>query len=272
LIVGIDEDGDARATAVAAATLATWAPSIEAVETRAAEMLRSLSILLPQQPRIRCIDHAAGRVLLVGVARAPSLVPCVEASETLYYMRIHRSTVHLPEIVAADLLTGRRQRPSIELGFRRGASDVGPNHFRLHLDLLVRNVGLIWLADFRVGGIALAHHDHLPPPQEIEVTPQLRSAITSSLGVPLQHGLQGGNRTSGPLPPFGTQDVRVHWPLIQRMAGEHNVALYVAPLGHPPVWFRLGFAVDPIGAVTCTMPPEEVRGERPVVAFVRRDG
>jgi hypothetical protein len=47
-------------------------------------------------PRYQTIRHPQGPVLAIAVARAPSLVPCVESGALRYFFRIGESTLPIP--------------------------------------------------------------------------------------------------------------------------------------------------------------------------------
>lgn len=66
-------------------------------------------------PRIQLVQHPKGPVIVIAVARAPVLVPCIESRKQRYYMRFNQSTSEVPEFLLADLVLGRRRQPVVEI-------------------------------------------------------------------------------------------------------------------------------------------------------------
>jgi hypothetical protein len=66
-------------------------------------------------PRYQIIPHPQGSVLAIAVARAPSLVPCIEQGAQKYFFRIGESTLAIPDYLIADLVLGRRQHPRLDV-------------------------------------------------------------------------------------------------------------------------------------------------------------
>jgi hypothetical protein len=105
-----------------------------------------------------------GHVLAIAVARAPSLVPCVEARELKYFLRMGDSTLQIPEYLIADLVLGRRQRPILELHSARlddayyemsTADEPGRtvNVREARFSCIMENLSLTTAEDVRIGAV-----------------------------------------------------------------------------------------------------------------------
>jgi hypothetical protein len=103
-------------------------------------------------------------VLAIAVARAPSLVPCVESREIKYFFRIGDSTLRVPEYLIADLVLGRRQHPFIDLHVRgviEGTEQIKEADGRRNLttarsvmfSFVVENLSLVTAEDVKVGAV-----------------------------------------------------------------------------------------------------------------------
>lgn len=86
------------------------------------DLLRDMAPALSPPPRIQVVDHPKGPVVVIAVSRSTQLVFTVEAGRTIYYLRINRSTIEVPEFLLTDLFLGRRQQPMLTLEIRPGAS------------------------------------------------------------------------------------------------------------------------------------------------------
>jgi len=97
--------------------IAPCEPSIGGLplEQWASRCLQGMVGYFSPQPRFQVIQHAQGPVLAVAVARAPSLVPCVESREQRHFLRIDDSTLAIPDYLHADLVLGRRQHPRLDV-------------------------------------------------------------------------------------------------------------------------------------------------------------
>jgi hypothetical protein len=109
LIIGVNEDTP-RAIApcepnIGEQPLAEWA----------GRCFQEMTGYFSPLPRCQMIEHSKGPVLTIAVARAPSLVPCVESRSLKYFFRIGDFTIPIPDFLIADLVLGRRQRPLLEL-------------------------------------------------------------------------------------------------------------------------------------------------------------
>jgi hypothetical protein len=116
------------------------------------------------QPRFQVISHAQGPVLAITVARAPSLVACVESRALKYFFRIGDSTIEIPEYLIADLVLGRRQHPLLDVHYHdfTEVSDVrefgSPNDrwevTRASFTFMVENLSLVAAEQVEVGVVS----------------------------------------------------------------------------------------------------------------------
>ncbi len=143
LIIGVS-DGHAIAPCekVGQATLDEWA----------SDLLIDMGPFLVPPVRLQVVNHSKGPVLVIAVARSPQLVTCVESRRAKYYLRVHQSTVEVPEFLASDLFLGRRQQPIVDLSVRPAVyPDLlqGARIVSFHFNL--KNVGLLTAEEVEVG-------------------------------------------------------------------------------------------------------------------------
>jgi hypothetical protein len=79
------------------------------------DLLRDMAPMLSPLPRIQVVKHPKGPVLVIATGRSPQLVFTFEAGRVAHYLRVHQSTVQIPEYLLTDLFLGRRQQPLISL-------------------------------------------------------------------------------------------------------------------------------------------------------------
>jgi hypothetical protein len=155
LIIGVDEQ---RPRQIAPCE---QRPGGLALDDWAARCLHDMVGYFSPLPRYQIIRYSQGFVLTIAVARAPSLVPCVESRDIKYFFRIGASTLQVPEYLVADLVLGRRQRPFIDLRFHSKAErsqDISvENSIYLTrakgttLSFVVENLSLVTAENVRVG-------------------------------------------------------------------------------------------------------------------------
>ena len=103
LIVGVDQ--------------ANWsitgcrAPGGEDLAEWASRCLTPIAPYFSPLPRFQVVQHSEGDVLVASTDRSLGLVPCVEAGQLVYYLRLHDQTLKAPEYLISDILLGRRQQP-----------------------------------------------------------------------------------------------------------------------------------------------------------------
>ena len=134
------------------------------------------------QPRFQVIQHSEGSVLAISVARAPSLIPCVESREMKYFLRIGDSTLQVPEYLIADLVLGRRQHPLLDVHdpqINKVKTEILVDHrkdrppiTRTSFSFTVENLSLVTAEGFEVGVVSWSLNDN-----EREINKHLRSHL-----------------------------------------------------------------------------------------------
>jgi predicted HTH transcriptional regulator len=109
LIVGVNEDKPRGISPcernIGGQTLTEWA-------TRC---LQNMVGFFSPPSRFQIVELDEGPVLTIAVARAPSLMWCVEDGRPKYFLRMGDSTVEAPDYLISDLVLGRRQHPIVNL-------------------------------------------------------------------------------------------------------------------------------------------------------------
>lgn len=140
-----------------------------------ASSLRELSPYLHPYPKIGTVTVGQDVVAFVATARSSVLVPCLEGSRgVVHYLRFHGQTYPAPPYLLADLLLGRRQRPTFVAGpeFDPSISDKavqaagrGRAQATLDMSVPVRNSSALWATDPMAGliGPSLLKQQSIPP-------------------------------------------------------------------------------------------------------------
>jgi hypothetical protein len=161
LIVGIaerrDGDGKARPEKVTGCNV----QGKTSLQSWATNCLQSMAPYLSPPPRICKVEHTCGHpVLVIAVARAPSLVPVAESGDFAHYLRLGDSTLKVPAYLLSDLVLGRRRHPRllIQISMSRVSMDktIGelgaPTRGTLiPFGIEVMNEGLAWADEFLAG-------------------------------------------------------------------------------------------------------------------------
>ena len=241
------------------------------LDSWAGTLLQDMAPYLSPPPRIQVVEHRKGSVLVIAVARAPELVPCVEARQWKYYLRLHDSTIEVPSFLITDLVLGRRQHPIVELRCRCGEL---PPHLEsrtgsLSLTFAAENLGFVIAENLEIGLViwdigegSARLNPHLSSYIDVGTPPQID-------GVPWQLW----HRTVTPVPPRITIRLMpfncvgfcsiegLRLPFIERPV-RVVAAVYLVSQGAPPLWFELEF--------TCSRATGEVsRSSPPVVADLK---
>lgn len=256
----------------------------EPIEDWAAHCLESVSAGLFPRPKISSVRCASGEVLVIAVARAPQLVPCVERSRMAYHLRLGDSTRQAPDYLIGDLMLGRRQAPrfailSPVIGqiFDEKGGQPYPT-FSAELEFLVLNEGLAWAEDFTVGLVCWAPGNGGPL-----LSPHLlsylndeapkSSALTFAKLVHVPDFATLHDQAVLPLKPFARRSVRLAGRVSFPAPGlglEVCFAVHITAKGAPPAWFQ--FTARPAANTwQIAVAPEA----RPVVTWrsaVQREG
>ena len=250
LMIGIDE---ARPRQIAPCE---QLPGGQSLNDWASRCLHDMVGYFSPQPRFHTIPHPQGHVLAIAVARAPSLVPCVESRELKYFFRIGDSTLPMPEWLIADLVLGKRQHPLLDLhdphvtdeGLHQLTDQHGRNFTsgrRIIFSFIVENLSLATADDVKSGVVLWSLGDgptedinrHLRVYLDIEdISPQFthyqfhlvhRSSVSSGKNFDLEPFQKRMMQNIGPF--YFPQHVPVS------IVG----AVYVISRGAPPIWFQL---------------------------------
>ncbi len=216
------------------------------------------------QPRFQIVDHPEGLVLVIAVARAISLVPCVESRKLKYFLRINQTTLEAPEYLISDLVLGKRQYPLLDLQFydkRESKEDIeikGDKVPSRSVELIfsVENMSLLPASEVKLGFISWTLNDH-----KMVINRFLLSYIDiinisdHSFGrlFHLVHDSEINANYSGiqDIDPFHQSIIKLphsyKFPLIHK--AKANCAMYIFSKGTPPIWYQLeytyGSGVEP---------------------------
>jgi hypothetical protein len=286
LIIGVSED-EPRTIVPCAADIGG-----QPLEQWASRCLQDMTGYFSPQPRFQVIDHPPeGPVLTIAVARAPSLVPCIEARTLKYFFRIGDSTLPIPEYLIADLVLGRRQRPIFDLyspyfneGLHEFKSETTGELIQARsaaFSCVVENLSLTAAEDVKIGVVLWS----LVNGPRAEINRHLRAYLEISEPQGAQHPNLRLTHRSSPsntekidLGPFQTQRVRIREPFYvpRQLSTEALGAVYVLSKGAPPTWFQLAFESQvggfPPGSSAKDFQPNLVRKdlERPQVAWTQK--
>jgi hypothetical protein len=273
LIVGVSDGGGVAANRTFTPTLRPGGrPLTEWARTVLADMGGSLT----PPPRIQVVDVAGVEVLVVGVARVPALVACLEQGELRYYLRIGDSTPSIPPYLISDLVLGRRVHPQLLATIRAHGSGAvnGPEAY---FAFDVENESMVPAADVIVGLVSWGLGTSSPTRGRL-ASPAVRNFVDAvpfeCPGAPLVlvHVTSRANAIALALPAFENAPVTGIGPLTVPREGTHDVrsALYVLASGHPPEWYQLDWTLPPPPSTAIGMTVVRTPVERPIVSWRRR--
>jgi Schlafen, AlbA_2 len=257
LVIGVSEEkakprGVTGAKAPGDSTLAEWAARI---------LTPSLGGFSPPL-RILQVPHPSGNVLVIAAARAPQLVPYVEAGEIRYSLRIDDSTVPVPPYLIADLVLGRRNHPVLvarEIKVKGSLLSGGKAIF-LRLVVTVENTSLpasvnttiaivAWSRardDVERAGDTVRLHVGATPPEECEAEfPGERWVLRHLPSEQADATIRAYEQLHATI----KEGIRV-----PRSVGGTRFGLYIMPRLSPPIWYE----------VTCRYSVQHDRGESKV--------
>ncbi len=243
----------------------------------AKDVVLDMAPFLVPLPRFQVVDHQEGPVLLIAVARAPQFVACTESRRAKYFLRIHDSTVEVPDFLAADLFLGRRQQPLIDLACQPSFVPSGPPHIAAKFYFSTVNAGLVAAEEVEVGFVCWGQN---PPP--ISLNGNLRSHLEireASIEWGLVHSvIRSPDGRQLRLTPFSRNEKPLEssgYAFPNRYAWSISAAAYVLARNAAPAWFEISFtfwagpnteSTNYFQDVTCT----RVVGRRPLVSAVRK--
>lgn len=215
----------------------------------AARVLQDMAGYFSPQPQIQVIAHSAGEVLVIGVARAPGLVQCVESRELKYYFRIGESTVEATDYLIADLVLGRRNHPYFDVSCTR--LDLLPTQIRpmtsgavyhgleVRIEVRLDNESLVTAKRIQVGIVGWSIERDEP-----RVSRQLKGYVDAEVAPNLQLADAPPWRlyAGPPEVPAEARALSYVGATVGRLTVPHLAAkltcgLFVLPEGHPPSWF-----------------------------------
>jgi hypothetical protein len=243
----------------------------------ARNVLETMAGGLIPPPRIQAVAVGGSEVLVIGVARAPALVPCLEGNDMKYYLRIGDSTPSIPPYLISDLVLGRRVHPQLLVTTREGGSGAA-NDSAVDFWFDVENEGMVPADDIIVGVVSWALKPRPPSMGRLAGSPVLRYIDSSAKPQIEQNGeplvlvhvtSRAGQRTltlpafeKGSAPSIGTLLVpRGPTPLPVRSA------LYVMASGHPADWYQLDWVLPVQGETKLSISLTRLSVERPITAW-----
>lgn len=217
----------------------------------------ALSPLYPQfstMPRIHVHKHKNGDVLVIAVNRAHDVMRLPEDHGLGIYLRFQKSTERAPDYLVTDLLLGRRAHPVLSLESTGAPISVSGGSRSVSFHFRVENVGLVPANNVIIGMVSW--HSRFDEPrlnrflaasvdiQEPKGTSNLGDFKTAHrTGVP-------SNTGSNDIPPFAVKDFARVGPFIlpvstsERMNALVCAAVYVMPVGDPPLWFQMKYTLS----------------------------
>lgn len=232
-------------------------------------------------PRFLVVDVLGGKVLLIAVGRAPTLVPVVREGRQAFYFRIEDEAREVYPHLIADLLLGRRQSPRLTVAIHGPQTarladaprtgDQFPGHVVIPtLNFIVQNESLVTANGIFVRLYAYAHHPSSPMASSFldGFVEHQRVGIPAGFE-PQQHQPlwrdkgDDQSRTTATLRRFDVASLQSQtWRLPLSRTAERTWlgALLLVPEGCPPQWFEV--EVDIPVQLTDT-------SERPIAARVQ---
>lgn len=226
------------------------APGAESLAKWGESLIHDMAHRFSPPPRIVVANTNRGDALIFAVPRAPSLVECVIAGKSAYYLRVGESTLRAPDYLLSDLLLGRRQHPRLRLHSERVTfSSRGTSSEAIGFDFYfdVENEGLIHVAHLLCGVVTWAEkhkqqpiNSHLRSYLEVvEPTDQGGGGPMQVIHLPAEPIPSGSLRD---LPPFGRRSFRTRSSAPWRLSNaDLCAAAYLLPRGSEPSWYVLRF-------------------------------
>lgn len=273
LVIGVSDGGGELAGRV---FTKTSRPGGRPLTEWARTSLEDLAGSLSPAPRIQVVTVEGVEVLLIGVARAPALVPCVESGELKYYLRLGDSTLAMPPYLISDLILGRREHPRLQVAVRQMSvtdARIDSSVDRIDSSVMfvfdVHNESMVPAVDVLVGVISWGPSRSGTPPSALRsfidsVEPIEELVLASCTSRARERPLNlAGFETGGCVIPCGMLLV----PRAQT-AVPVRAALYAIASGHPPEWYQLDWLLPASGeGAIRVVRIERVGNERPVVAW-----
>lgn len=253
LIVGVDETKPVRQV--------SGCHNVgDALDVWAEKLLRDMAGFFSPPPRFQVLRHSKGEVLLVAVARAPQLVPCITSRQWKYFLRVNDSTFEVPPYLISDLVLGRRSHPILDLSIGSALIEMrqrqvnGRNVWLLEprLNFMIENLSLVAARNVEIGfvGWMLSAHSvttnrYLLGFVDTGAPPKVSC---NPLGWCVGHIPWRDNimRPLDLIPAFDRREVPdtrgLALPVEEGCT--YLCAVYVMPEGSPPTWFQLVLGTD----------------------------
>jgi len=245
------------------------------------DLLRAMAPFLSPPPRIQVVNHTAGPVLVIATSRSLQLVFTVEAGKVRHYLRVHSSTVQIPEYLLSDLVLGRRHQPLIALEMRasfEGLRAASATRSGLRFYAHIENTSLTSAINVEIGMITWTLD-----PQPSRVSGYLRGHVEvqqpNGNDWKLRHALfYDQNARSGyqRLTPFASnpRPLRADG-FVLPLTGSFEVrfAAYVVTESSAPQWWQCSFRMNEQrdakqGAALGEISITKVSGRRPLVGIL----
>jgi hypothetical protein len=274
LVVGVSDGGGdptkrtfTPTTAPGGKPLCEWARNV----------LESMAGGLIPAPRIQAIPVDGIEVLVIGTARAPALVPCLEEGDLKYYLRVGDSTPSIPAYLISDLVLGRRVHPQLLVTTCAGSSGAA-NGSAANFGFDVENEGMVPADDVIVGVVSFGLRPRNASNGRLASSPICNfidaAPAPDGVGEPLVlvHVTSRSNQRPLNLAAFERGSARgIGDLLVPRDAAPVPVrsALYVVANGHPPDWYQFDWLIPASGEATLSTVLLDRALGRPIVAWNR---
>jgi len=236
----------------------------EPLDKWAEGLLHDMLPFFSLQPRIHLVQYPEGTVVVIAIARAPVLVPCIESGKLRYFLRFNQSTYVLPDYLLSDLVLGRRQNPIVKV---KVSSDQLPPYleeptWRPTLFFSAENLGFapaegldLGFVTWGVGSYEEKVNSLLLSYIELGEKPDIGGLEWRLHHETTQPKPSGTNR----LPPFGRVSFaplkNITFPFIERRV-EILAGVYFLSRETLPQWFQLRFVCErEFGEVSRSSPP-----------------
>jgi Schlafen, AlbA_2 len=259
------------------------APGSETLVGWATRILADLAGFFSPMPYIFSIEHPAGKVLCIAVARAPRLVPFIEAKEIKYALRIGDSTLDVPPYLITDLVLGRRAHPTLEASDISFKGIISDKYMALNPRFAVENVSLVTAVDVSAGAITWSLSD-AGATQEPPAKLAKQYLEIEDIGDPgelpanrrwnLHHRRANISSGSSTIRPFRSFSVTLEPIVVPRRpdTGTLLFGVYLMPMNSPPTWYQVecNYTLHPVFAskeMELDTKPTLVASDRPHVAW-----
>jgi hypothetical protein len=273
LVIGVSDGGGIAAKR---AFTPTSRPGNQPLHEWARNVLTPMVGGLSPPPRIQTVEVDGAEVLIVGVARAPALVPCWVDGEMRYFLRIVDSTPSVPPYLISDLVLGRRVHPQLLVTIPvHGMGAVNGAEVQFSFD--VENESMVPATDVTVGVVSWASAVH--PRRGRRASAVLRNfidpvdPISGEDRMILAHVTSRANGNPLDLPAFENGTVLGVGPIVvpRNVRVDVRSALYVVASGHPPEWYQLDWTLPaPPNTGLGDATVDRILVERPMISWMPR--